>query len=222
MEGDAGPRQLTPENDEAERSEAEEADHRAPENDEAERSEAEEAPAAAEQPAPAAQRSRLYSRGWVVGACATLLVLAALVGGGGYLALRSNQQDDARAVAEAAAVQAAKDCVTATQAPDLAVMSASQQKIVECATGDFGAQASLYSGVLVDAYQAAKAQVQVSDIRAAVERHNGDGSMDVLVALRVKVSNSSVQAQETGYRLRVTMAEDNGAFKIADLQQVTK
>jgi len=114
------------------------------------------------------------------------------------------------------------DCVTATQAPDASAMEASQRKIIECATGGFGAQATLYSGLLVDAYQAAKVQVQVSNMRAAVERHNDDGSMDVLVALRVKVSNTEAQGQEQGYRLRVKMMPDNGTYKIADLAQVSK
>ena len=146
-----------------------------------------------------------------------------LLATGGYLALRSHQESAAVARAETAAIQAAKDCVTATQAPDAAAMAASQQKIIDCATGDFGAQANLYSGVLVDAYQAAKAQVQVSDIRARRwRRHNDDGSMDVLVALRVKVSNSAAQDQESGYRLRVQMAPDSGTYKIAKLDQVTK
>ena len=168
------------------------------------------------------QRSRLYSRGWVIASCAALLGLTVLVAGGGYLVLRANQQSAAMSQAEATAVKAAKDCVTATQAPDVAAMAASQQKIIECATGDFGAQANLYSGVLVDVYQAANAKVQVSNIRAAVEKHHDDGSMDVLVALRVKVSNSTVQDQESGYRLRVTMAPDSGTYKIAKLDQVTK
>jgi Mce-associated membrane protein len=46
--------------------------------------------------------------------------------------------------------------------------------------------------------------------------------MEILVALRVKVSNSVTQNQESGYRLRVQMAPDNGAYKIAKLDQVTK
>ena len=64
--------------------------------------------------------------------------------------------------------------------------------------------------MLVEAYQAANVKVQVSDMRAAVERHNDDGSVDVLVAVRVKVTNSEAADQEQGYRLRVTMAPDDG------------
>jgi Mce-associated membrane protein len=119
-------------------------------------------------------------------------------------------------------MQAAKDCVTATQAPDMQSMAAAAQKMIECGTGAFRSQAILYSGLLVEAYQAANAQVQVSDLRAAVERNNDDGSVDVLVPLRVKVSNSAAQNQEVGYRLRVTMVADEGKYRIAKLDQVAK
>jgi Mce-associated membrane protein len=100
-------------------------------------------------------------------------------------------------------------------------MTASQTKIIECATGAFAVQANLYSGMLVDAYQVANVAVQVSDIRAAVVKHNDDESIDVLVALRVKVTNSQAPNQEQGYRLRVTMAPADGTYKVANLDQVT-
>jgi len=248
MEGDAGSGRLnpTPPFDDAERGEAEEtANQIPPPDDDADSDAAEESvnqthPVDEDQSADEAQpgdspeaatetvlaeampqRSRLSGR-WLAGVCAALLVVALAVGAGGYLALRANQKSEATARAEAAALAAAKDCVTATQAPDASAMEASQRKIIECATGGFGAQATLYSGLLVDAYQAAKVQVQVSDMRAAVERHNDDGSMDVLVAMRVKVSNSEAQGQEQGYRLRVKMMPDAGTYKIADLAQVSK
>jgi Mce-associated membrane protein len=101
-------------------------------------------------------------------------------------------------------------------------MAAAARKIIECSTGDFGAQAALYSGLLAEAYQAANVHVQVSDMRAAVERNNGDGSIDVLVALRTKVSNAEAQNQEQGYRLRVKMALADGQYKISKLDQVAK
>lgn len=119
-------------------------------------------------------------------------------------------------------MQAAKDCVAATQAPDTAAMSDAARKIIDCSTGDFGAQAALYAGLLAEAYQAANAHVQVSDMRAAVERNNADGSVDVLVALRTKVTNSASQDQEQGYRLRVTMSRADGQYKISKLDQVAK
>jgi Mce-associated membrane protein len=165
--------------------------------------------------------SRL-GRGWLVGIAAALVVAAGGVGAGGYLALRSHRESQDIARRDDAAVQAAKDCVAATQAPDTTAMAASAQKIIDCGTGAFRSQAILYSGLLVEAYQAANAQVQVSDLRAAVERNNSDGSVDVLVPLRVKVSNSATQNQEAGYRLRVTMVSDEGKYRIAKLDQVAK
>jgi Mce-associated membrane protein len=161
-------------------------------------------------------------RSWFVGIAAALVLLAGGVGAGGYLALRSHLESQATARRDVAAVEAAKDCVAATQAPDIAAMAASAQKIIECGAGAFRSQAILYSGLLVEAYQAADAHVQVSDLRAAVERNNPDGSIEILVPLRVKVSNAETQNQEAGYRLRVTMVQDEGKYRISKLDQVAR
>jgi Mce-associated membrane protein len=99
-------------------------------------------------------------------------------------------------------------------------MADAARRIIECSTGDFGAQAALYSGMLAEAYQAANVHVQVSDMRAAVERNNSDGSVDVLVALRTRVSNIEAQDREQGFRLRVTMSRADGQYKISKLDQV--
>jgi Mce-associated membrane protein len=165
--------------------------------------------------------SRL-GRDWFVGIAAALVLLAGGVGAGGYLALRSHQDSRATGRHDAAAMEAAKNCVAVTQAPDTTAMAASAQKIIDCGSGAFRSQAILYSSLLVEAYQAANAHVQVSDLRAAIERNNPDGSIDVLVPLRVKVSNSESQNQEAGYRLRVTMVSDEGQYRIAKLDQVAK
>ncbi|BBY18459.1 MULTISPECIES: hypothetical protein [Mycobacteriaceae] len=167
------------------------------------------------------RRPPRLGRGWLAAICLVLLLLGAGAGVGGYLAMRSHQDSAELASNEAAALAAARDCVAATHAPDAAAMTESQAKILECSTGDFGVQAGLYGGLLVDAYRAANVQVQVSDMRAAVEKHNDDGSIDVLVAVRVKVTNSEAADQEQGYRLRVQMAPDEGAYKVAKLDQVT-
>jgi Mce-associated membrane protein len=211
MEDDAGSGRLTPNpptDDAADEAEIVESEATAVDETEA---------ANGEQP----RGSRLTGRRVAV-VCSGLVIAGLLIATGGFFALRAHQTSVTAARNETVALAAAKDCVTATQAPDAAAMAASQQKIIECATGDFGAQATLYSGLLVDAYQAAKVQVQVSNMRAAVERHNDDGSMDVLVAVRVKVSNSQAQDQEQGYRLRVRMMPEGGTYKIAKLDQVSK
>ena len=167
------------------------------------------------------RRAERFGRGWLVAIVAALALAAVGVAVGGYLAFRAHDRSEAIARDDAVALARAKECVTATQAPDVAAMTASQSKIIECATGDFAVQANLYSGMVVDVYQFANVAVQVSDLRAAVEKHHDDGSVDILVAVRVKVTNSQAANQEQGYRLRVRMAPADGTYKVANLNQVT-
>jgi Mce-associated membrane protein len=164
--------------------------------------------------------SRL-GRWWLAGIAAALVLFAGGLGAGGYFALHYHQQSQVIARNDAAALKAAVDCVSATQAPDTQAMVASEQKIIDCGTDAFRSQALLYTNMIVQAYQAANIHVQVSDVRAAVEHHNDDGSIDVLVAMRVKVANDQSQ-NETGYRLRVKMAYSEGQYRISKLDQVTK
>jgi Mce-associated membrane protein len=210
MEGDAGTSRLNPtdENDTA----ADEA---------AEVSTADSTEKLAERESTEEPNHGRFGQGWLVTICLVLFLAAAALSAGGYLLLRSNAQGEQIARDDAVALQAAKDCVTATQAPDTASMGAAQARIVDCATGDFGAQAVFYSSMMLEAYQAANVQVEVADMRAAVERHHDDGSVDVLVAVRTKVTNSETADQEQGYRLRVTMQRADGTYKIANLVQVT-
>jgi Mce-associated membrane protein len=167
------------------------------------------------------RRPPRLGRGWMVGICVGLVTLTIAAVVGGILLIRDNRGIEEVNRNDAAALQAAKDCVAALQAPDTDAMNAAQMKIMECSTGAFGAQASTFGGVLVEAYQAANVKVQVSDMRAAVERHDPSGSVDVLVAVRIKVTNSDVENQESGYRLRVTMTPDQGRYRIDKLEQVT-
>jgi hypothetical protein len=164
--------------------------------------------------------SRLRGR-WLVGIAAALLLIAGAVGTGGYFALRYHQESQAMARNNAAALKAAMDCVAATQAPDSSAMVASEQKIIDCATGAFRSQALLYTSMIVQAYQASNVHVQVSDVRGAVERNDNDGNVYVLVAMRIKVSSDQTQ-NEVGYRMRATMAHAEGQYKISKLEQVTK
>jgi hypothetical protein len=168
------------------------------------------------------RRPSRLGRGWLAGIAAALVLAAGAIGAGGYFgALRYHHQSQATARNDAAALKAAIDCVSATQAPDTNAMIASEQKIIDCGTDTFRSQALLYTNMLVQAYQAANIHVQVSDVRAAVERNNNDGSVDVLVAMRIKVSSDKAD-NETGYRLRVKMATAEGQYKISKLDQVTK
>lgn len=176
------------------------------------------ASAASEPPVAA---SRLGQR-WMSGICIVLALAAVGLTVGGYFALRYHRASELIARDNAAAVAAAKDCVVATQAPMSDDPIVAEQKIIDCATGEFRTQATLYSGVFVQAYRAAKVHVEVSEMRAAVERNNPDGSVDVLVAFRVKVDNVEAKGREFGYRLRAQLARDGDQYRIAKLDQVAK
>lgn len=212
MEGDAGTSRLIPDTDTDTADDA----RNAPDGS---------SPAAPDttSPEPSPDDLRRPSRlgaGWAAALCVVLLLLA---GGGivaGVLALRADQRAAEIARSDEAALQAAKECVAATQAPDTAAMTAAQTKILECSTGEFGVQAGLFGSVLAEAYQAAQATVAVDDLRAAVERRNDDGTVNVLVAVRVRITNAEAADQRVGYRLRATMAFDEGQYRISRLDQV--
>lgn len=151
-----------------------------------------------------------------------LAVAALVLTVAGVFALIGGRHAAAAERNEDAAVAAAKDCITATQAPDVKAMNDSQRRIVECSTETFSAQANLYGSLLADAYQTVNAQVKVVDMRAAAEKHNPDGSIDVLVATRVAMSNNQQINQELSYRLRVRMVPDGGTYKIDNIEPVGK
>lgn len=207
MEGDAGTSRLIPEADTADEvvdTPTAEASDPSPDQD---------------VPADTRRPTRL-GNGWVATICAVLLLLAGGAVAAGVLSLRANERAAETARSDEAALQAAKDCVAATQAPDTAAMTAAQSKILECSTGEFGVQAGLFSSIVAEAYQAANATVAVDDLRAAVERHNEDGTVNVLVAVRVRITNAEAADQRVGYRLRATMAWDEGQYRISSLEQV--
>jgi Mce-associated membrane protein len=166
--------------------------------------------------------SRLLAGRWPRAVLGGLVAAALLLTVAGVIALIGHRHNAAADRDEAMAVAAAKDCITATQAPDVKAMNDSQRKIVECSTENFAAQANLYGGLLADAYQTVNAQVKVADMRAAAEKHNPDGSIDVLVATRVSLSNNQQINQELSYRLRVRMAPDGGTYKIDSIEPVSK
>ena len=234
MEGDAGTSRLTPTGQEPDTSDS--SDARSEEAQEvrtaAEAKDGAEVQATAEDLAAhdvededpgvdVERRRERFGRGWLVAICAGLMIVTAGLAVGGYSLFRAHSQNETVAKEDAMALERAKECVSATQAPDVAALTASQSKIIECSTGDFGVQANFFTGILVEAYQAANVAVQVSDLRGAVETHNDDGSVDVLMAVRVKVTNSQAADQEIGYRMRVNMAPADGTYKIAKLDQVT-
>lgn len=244
MEGDAGTRQLNPTESDAEGSpESTEVTQEVPTDDpddpadpaentdssssETASSESTSGDTASSDQEPAEnvaapRRPERFGRGWVAGICAVLVLIAAGLATGGFLALRADAASAAIEANDQLALQRAMDCVAATQAPDVSAMAAAQSKIIECSTGDFAVQATLFSSMLVEAYQYANVSVKVADMRAATERHNDDGSVDVLVAFRIEVTNSESADRVQGFRLRVNMAPADGTYRVARLDQVTQ
>src|SRR6476620_7470921 len=145
MEGDAGTRQLNPTDaqdtpdDSVAVTEPEQTDQEHPDSPATE----------VDEQSDDDRRARRLGRGWLAGICAALVALTAAAVVGGVLLIRDNRGIEEVNRNDAAALQAAKDCVTALQAPDTAAMSAAQVKIMECSTGAFGAQAGTFGGILV-------------------------------------------------------------------------
>ncbi|KLO27294.1 MULTISPECIES: hypothetical protein [Mycobacteriaceae] len=157
-----------------------------------------------------------------VGICVLLLLLAAGLVAAGFVGLRDHVASQALARDNAEAIAAAKECVVATQAPDGRDIALAQQKILNCTTGEFRTQVALYAEMFVHAYQAAKVHAELTEMGAAVERNNPDGSVDALVAFRVKIDNIETQGKEVGYRLRARMVREDGQYRIAKLDQVAR
>lgn len=226
MEGDAGTSRLNPldTDDDSLSPEDKDEDSTAPDSgaEQADPQGDPQDPAESGEPGATAPRGPSWvGRGWLAAIAVLLALCAGAIGAGGYLAQRYHRDSLVIARNDATALKAAVECVTATQAPDTNAMTAAEQKIIECGTDTFRTQALLYTSMLVQAYQAANIHVQVSDVRAAVERNNPDGSINILVALRVKVASDQTE-NETGYRLRVKMAFAEGQYRISKLDQVTK
>lgn len=158
----------------------------------------------------------------LLGICALLVLLAAGLTALGYLSMRDHAASQVMARDNAEAIEAAKACVLATQAPDPGDVSLSQEKIFNCSAGEFRTQAALFAQILPPAYQAAKVHVELTEMGAAVERNNPDGSIDVLVAFRIKVDNVEAKGREAGYRLRAQMVREDGQYRIAKLDQVAR
>ncbi|AEV73547.1 hypothetical protein MycrhN_3005 [Mycolicibacterium rhodesiae NBB3] len=162
------------------------------------------------------------NRTWMITIAAALTVLAGGSAAGGYLALKAHQESEAVDRANAAAIAAAKDCIAATQPPDASALPGAQQKLAQCSTGDFGAQAAWYGAVMTQAYQAVDVRVQLPEIHAAIERNNDDGSIVALVTFRATVSQTGMADRQNSYRVRVKMVAEGGQFKVAELDQVAK
>jgi len=127
-------------------------------------------------------------------------------GAASHLDSRTTAQRDAEAV------EAAKDCVAATQAPDTVVAS-SAQKIIECGSGAFRSRRSCTAGC---SSRPIKPRTLTSSVRIACGGRSATpptGPSRFLVPLRVKVPT---QRLRTGKR--ATACGDDGARRGQDTE----
>lgn len=168
---------------------------------------------------PAASR---LGRRQQAGICVLLLLLALGLVAAGVIGLRDHAASRVLARENAEAVAAAKECVLANQAPDITDLATAQQKILNCAAGELRTRIALEAEIIVHAFQAAKVHTELTEMGAAVERNNPDGSVDVLVAFRIRADNVEAKGKEVGYRLRVQMVRDEGQYRMAKIDQVAR
>jgi Mce-associated membrane protein len=218
MEGDAGTVPVSPDGEQQTADTAETDDPKVEDT----AAETETTPPAQADVADAGSHPSRLGRRHLLGICALLVVFAAGLATAGYLGLRDHAASQAMERDNAQAIAAAKHCVLATQAPDGADIALAQQTILDCSAGEFRTQATYFAEIFVQAYRAAKVHVELTEMGAAVERNNPDGSVDVLVAFRVKIDNVETQGKEVGYRLRAQMVREDGQYRIGRLDQVAR
>lgn len=157
-----------------------------------------------------ASRIAVAAAGLVVGAC---LVLTGLV-------LWQHRTATARQARDTQIVEAARASVTALMSIDHAHARADVQRVLELSTGTFRDD---FAKTADDFVTTAESQqvVTVAKIKAAaLESADADGGV-VLVAVDNEVSNSAGAKQDPRpFRMSVTVASDNGQYKMSSLEFV--
>ncbi|RZL79521.1 MAG: hypothetical protein EOP32_19220 [Rhodococcus sp. (in: high G+C Gram-positive bacteria)] len=122
---------------------------------------------------------------------------------------------------EAAIIESVREDVTALIAPTFQDAHGSAQKILDGATGDWASQFEPNMDAFAQALTEAQVQSSADISEIGIERHNDDGTTDVLVAATSKVTNSSAQQESTrAWRLRVNVALVDGEYKLAKVDPV--
>ncbi len=157
-----------------------------------------------------ASRLAVAATGLVIGAC---LVLTGLM-------LWQHRAVSARQAHDGQIVEAARASVTALLSIDHSHARADVQRVLELSTGTFRDD---FAKTADDFVTTAESQqvVTVAKIKAAaLESADADGGV-VLVAVDNEVSNSAGAKQDRRpFRMSVTVASDNGQYKMSSLEFV--
>jgi Mce-associated membrane protein len=161
-------------------------------------------------------RNRLFPASVV----AMIVLALALAGATIYLTLDHRsvlaQQDRDNAI-----IESAKRNVSDLIAPTYQDAAGSAQRILDNATGDWESQFTPNADAFAQALIQAKVEstADVSDV--AIERHNDDGTTDLLVAATSQVRNTAAAEPSTRtWRLRLTVTDVNGQYKLSKVEQI--
>ena len=152
-----------------------------------------------------------------------LLVLAGVAMGVATWPRQAHRKSQAPDAANVAAIAVAKDCVAATQPPDLAGLPAAQQELERRAHRDFGNQTAWYGEVLGGGVSGGR--TSACECPRFTQRWNATtktARSSRWWSFRATVSQTGMADRENSYRMRVRMVLDNGQFKVAQLDQVAK
>ncbi|WP_330255053.1 hypothetical protein OG874_11180 [Nocardia sp. NBC_00565] len=118
-------------------------------------------------------------------------------------------------------VQAARQGVVNILSVDFNSANNDVKRILEDATGAWREEFAPQAQPFTDVVQKSKVVTTAEVTAAGLEHRNDDGTAQVLVAAKSKVSNSAGASNEQRtFRLRVTVAPDAGRLKIAKMEYV--
>lgn len=106
-------------------------------------------------------------------------------------------------------------------APSYEDADGSAQRILDAATGDWAEQFEPNRDAFASALVQAKVQSSADVTDVGIEKHNEDGTTDLLVSAISQVQNNvSPDPSLRTWRLRVTVTEADGQYKFSKVEQI--
>lgn len=165
---------------------------------------------------------RWWGRGMrIAAATAAVLLVVALVA---VNVLLAHKHDAARSVADQRAeyIRAAQQEVLNVLTVHYDSADRDVQRILDDATGPWRVEFAPQAQSFTDAVRKAKVVTTAEIAGAGLERVNDDGTAQVLLTAHSKVSNSAGAHEEPRtFRVRVTLARDDGRLEISKMEYVT-
>ncbi len=173
-----------------------------------------------DEPATKRRRLRIPMPSWkAVAAALTILVIAALLAGSGYM-YWNHRQAQAEQQRRAEFTAAARQGVVTLMSLDYNKAKEDVQRIIDNSTGQFKDDFQNTADDFIKVAQDSKAVTETNVTGAAVQSMTDD-TATVIVAASSKVTNSAGAKQEPrAWRLSVDLARDGGQLKMAKVEFV--